>query len=84
MLNALEDLPLLRDTYQAGEEKGIEKGVEQERRSNLVLIYEDRHGPMPPALREALGQITDPEALRGLFSVFLHGSPQQIANTLLS
>ena len=39
---------------------------------------------MPQALREALGQITDPDVLSGLFSVFLHGSPHEIAGQLLS
>lgn len=98
MLDALQDLPLLRDTYQEGLEKGrkeglekglekgrkegLEKGLEQGLRDSLLLIYRDRFGGVPPRGVEGLSRVGDAARLQALFSLFLSGGAAEIEERL--
>ncbi|MCS6911724.1 MAG: hypothetical protein NZ890_00610 [Myxococcota bacterium] len=93
MLNALQDLPLLRDTYQEGLEKGLEEGMKrglekglekglEGLRASLMLVYENRFGSAPPFVHEALCKLTDLSQLQALFPLFLSGTSAEIREHL--
>jgi hypothetical protein len=64
MLNALQDLPLLRDTYQEGLEKGIEKGTLKGQAQAVLNVLEARGVAVPEAARARILSCTDAALLK--------------------
>lgn len=75
MLNALRDLPLLRETYQEGVEEGVKQGVKQgveqgaqALRQAVAEALEERLGPLSPAQVAQLGRCDNLIELAGLLA----------------
>jgi hypothetical protein len=53
---------LREDELRKGLERGLERGLAVARRS-LLLFYEKRFGPVPPALRARIEATSDPDTI---------------------
>jgi hypothetical protein len=71
--------------YQVAFDRGIDRGIDKAlcaMRRGLAMVYQKRHGEVPPAIIEALDQIRDLSRLEALMPVFLNESPTAIGASL--